>query len=241
MTPSLILSSALSAAGWRFATLPQDLKPGAEGPHTGGETAAGGSSEERQDVGDSDSSGQSMGLLLDSDPLSSEERTTATGGEGKVGGKGDSRARTANGGVVDTAGRTANHPINGGAASSAPSSDQGNKCLRNGEIETDPTASTTGAGIRSANSKSSESSNSKGRGSSSSRGAGGETGKKKERGVEVSADNVWEAFLATRPSLSREDRARYDSAYRKFRGGSRPADFNPISSVDDGTLRTALK
>ncbi|CAM9982604.1 unnamed protein product [Ectocarpus sp. 12 AP-2014] len=64
---------------------------------------------------------------------------------------------------------------------------------------------------------------------------------KKRRGVEVSADNVWAAFLSTRPSLSAEDRARYDSAYRKFRGGSRPADFNPISSVDDGTLRTALK
>ncbi|CAN0082949.1 unnamed protein product, partial [Hapterophycus canaliculatus] len=62
-----------------------------------------------------------------------------------------------------------------------------------------------------------------------------------KKGVEISADNVWEAFLSTRPSLSREDRARYDSAYRKFRGGSRPADFNPISSVDDGTLRTALK
>ncbi|CAM9343475.1 unnamed protein product [Scytosiphon promiscuus] len=60
-------------------------------------------------------------------------------------------------------------------------------------------------------------------------------------GVEISADNVWDAFLSTRPSLSREDRARYDSAYTKFRGGSRPADFNPISSVDDGTLRTALK
>ncbi|CAM9368423.1 unnamed protein product [Ectocarpus fasciculatus] len=67
------------------------------------------------------------------------------------------------------------------------------------------------------------------------------TGGKKRGGVEVSADNVWAAFLSTRPSLSAEDRARYDSAYRKFRGGSRPADFNPISSVDDGTLRTALK
>ncbi|CAB1121376.1 unnamed protein product [Ectocarpus sp. CCAP 1310/34] len=63
----------------------------------------------------------------------------------------------------------------------------------------------------------------------------------KRGGVEVSADNVWAAFLSTRPSLSAEDRARYDSAYRKFRGGSRPADFNPISSVDDGNLRTALK
>lgn len=64
---------------------------------------------------------------------------------------------------------------------------------------------------------------------------------KSTRGVEVSADDVWEAFLSTRPSLSIEDRARYDSAYQKFRGGSRPADFNPVSSVDDGTLRTALK
>lgn len=61
------------------------------------------------------------------------------------------------------------------------------------------------------------------------------------QGVEVSAENLWEAFLSTRPSLSSEDRARYDSAYRKFRGGSRQADFNPVSSVDDGTLRTALK
>lgn len=61
------------------------------------------------------------------------------------------------------------------------------------------------------------------------------------QGVEVSAENLWEAFLSTRPSLSSEDRARYDSAYRKFRGGSRPADFNPVSSIDDGTLRTALK
>lgn len=61
------------------------------------------------------------------------------------------------------------------------------------------------------------------------------------RGVKVSAENLWEAFLSTRPSLSSEDRVRYDSAYRKFRGGSRQADFNPVSSVDDGTLRTALK
>lgn len=61
------------------------------------------------------------------------------------------------------------------------------------------------------------------------------------RGVEVSAGNIWRAFLSTRPSLSKADRARYDSVYRKFRGGSRPADFNPVSSVDDGTLRTALK
>lgn len=66
-------------------------------------------------------------------------------------------------------------------------------------------------------------------------------GDKKTRGVQVSADDVWKAFLSTRPSLSSEDRARYDSAYQKFRRGSRPADFNPISSVDDGTLRTALK
>lgn len=63
----------------------------------------------------------------------------------------------------------------------------------------------------------------------------------KRQGVEVSADNVWEAFLSTRPSLSSKDRAQYDSAYQKFRGGSRPADFNPVSSVDDGSLRTALK
>lgn len=69
----------------------------------------------------------------------------------------------------------------------------------------------------------------------------GREGKNTTRGVEVSADDVWEAFLSTRPSLSSEDRARYDSAYQKFRGGSRPADFNPVSSVDDGTLRTALK
>lgn len=62
-----------------------------------------------------------------------------------------------------------------------------------------------------------------------------------QQGVEVSADNIWEAFLSTRPSLSPDDRARYDSAYQKFRGGSRQADFNPVSSVDDGSLRTALK
>lgn len=61
------------------------------------------------------------------------------------------------------------------------------------------------------------------------------------RSLEVSAGDVWRAFRSTRPSLSSEDRERYDSAYRKFRGGSRPADFNPVSSVDDGTLRTALK
>lgn len=70
-------------------------------------------------------------------------------------------------------------------------------------------------------------------------GSGGVSSKR--QGVEVSADNVWEAFLSTRPSLSSEDRAQYDSAYQKFRGGSRPADFNPVSSVDDGSLRTALK
>lgn len=69
----------------------------------------------------------------------------------------------------------------------------------------------------------------------------GSNSRTKKQGVEISGDNVWQAFLSTRPSLSRDDRARYDSAYRKFRGGSRPADFNPISSVDDGTLRTALK
>lgn len=74
---------------------------------------------------------------------------------------------------------------------------------------------------------------------SAERGPGGVSSKK--QGVEVSADNVWKAFLSTRPSLSSEDRAQYDSAYQKFRGGSRPADFNPVSSVDDGSLRTALK
>lgn len=62
-----------------------------------------------------------------------------------------------------------------------------------------------------------------------------------QRGVEISARHVWDAFECTRPSLSHEDRLQYESAYRKFRGGSRPADFNPVSSVDDGTLRTALR
>lgn len=62
-----------------------------------------------------------------------------------------------------------------------------------------------------------------------------------QRGVEISANHVWDAFECTRPSLSHEDRLQYESAYRKFRGGSRPADFNPVSSVDDGTLRTALR
>lgn len=76
---------------------------------------------------------------------------------------------------------------------------------------------------------------------SSSNSSSSRKSRTEKNGVEISAENVWEAFLSTRPSLSREDRARYDSAYRKFRGGSRPADFNPISSVDDGTLRTALK
>ena len=64
---------------------------------------------------------------------------------------------------------------------------------------------------------------------------------RRRQGVEVSAENLWEAFLSTRPSLSSVDRARYDLAYRKFRGGSRQADFNPVSSIDDGSLRTALK
>lgn len=70
----------------------------------------------------------------------------------------------------------------------------------------------------------------------------GRVGPKTHGGVvEISWINIWEAFCSTRPSLSSQDRARYDSAYRKFRGGSRAAEFHPVSSVDDGTLRTALK
>lgn len=154
-----------------------------------------------------------MGLLLGSSPLSEETATAATGG--KIGGNGAPQARTINGSLVETGGAVKGLA---NAAASSLGSDPGDSLSKS---ELDPTASGSDSEVF------------------GGVGAGGETGKR--RGVEVSADNVWESFLATRPSLSSEDRARYDSAYRKFRGGSRPADFNPISSVDDGTLRTALK
>lgn len=190
-----------------------------------------------------------MGLLLDSNPLSEETTAAAVGGNG--GEKGAPQARTANGRLVETDYQYANGPTEDAAAGN-PGRNPGNG-PRNGEIAPGG-APATGTDIRrngSTNNNCSSSSISidKSRSgtninvNSSSSNNNNVTGGQeiKMRGVEVSADNVWEAFLATRPSLSIEDRARYDSAYRKFRGGSRPADFNPISSVDDGTLRTALK
>lgn len=226
--PNTSLSSAFLCCRRFTPPVPQGLQPGAEVSNKTGEEAAAGGSEEEQDTGDSDSRGPLMGLLLGSDPQSEENSTAA--GVGAVAwksGKQGARASVANGILVD-AGTV--HSTNGptdAAASSSPGQNLRNG-LSNGDIG--PTAS-SGTDLRSDG-------NVNNSGGSSNR-ADGEAGKK--RGVEVSADNVWEAFLATRPSLSSEDRARYDSAYRKFRGGSRPADFNPISSVDDGTVRTALK
>ena len=231
--------------------LPQALQPSSKDSNASGEgAAADGRVGQEQNMSDSDSSGPSMGLLLGSVPVADE--TAAAGEGGKRGEKGMAQQKTANGRPVETDIYT-NGPAEG-ASSSLGLDDLGNG-LRNGlgKGEVAPGAPTGVDTRNGGNTDSSGSSivnvNNGSRGgtlnssSSSSNnnnnGTGGREGRK--RGVEVSADNVWEAFLATRPSLSSEDRARYDSAYRKFRGGSRPADFNPISSMDDGTLRTALK
>eukprot|EP00903_Cladosiphon_okamuranus_P011980 g11251.t1 len=203
------------------------LKPGAEGSKRIGEEAAGGRDEGDQDAGDSDSSGPSMGLLLGSNLQLDDENSTSAGTVARKSGQKWAKASVANGIVVETgSGHSNNCPTDAAGSSSLGYDLSSEPC--NGEIGPTPSSGAVFGSDGNVN-----------RSGGGGNRAGGEAGKR--GGVEVSADNVWEAFLATRPSLSSEDRARYDSAYRKFRGGSRPADFNPISSVDDGTLRTALK
>lgn len=69
--------------------------------------------------------------------------------------------------------------------------------------------------------------------------------KEKERrdgsGVEVTAEHIWAAFSATRPSMPPAERAQLQTVYDKFRS-ARDGEYKVASATDDGKhLRTALK
>lgn len=76
-------------------------------------------------------------------------------------------------------------------------------------------------------------------------GAGGEKessqGGDGGEGVVVTAQHLWAAFAATRPSIPPGERAKLQTIYDKFRK-SRDGDYKVASATDDGKhLRTALK
>jgi len=69
------------------------------------------------------------------------------------------------------------------------------------------------------------------------KGGGGSDGS----GVVVTAEHVWAAFAATRPSMPLAERAQFQAVYDKFRS-ARDGEYKVASATDDGKhLRTALK
>jgi len=56
----------------------------------------------------------------------------------------------------------------------------------------------------------------------------------------ITKQHLYDALSDARPSVSGEDRARYNRIYEAFKGG-RGADFNAVSGYPDGKQRTALK
>jgi len=56
----------------------------------------------------------------------------------------------------------------------------------------------------------------------------------------ISAEHLKLSIADTRPSVSAQDRERYNKIYQAF-GGDRGADFNAVSGYGDGKQRTALK
>ena len=59
-------------------------------------------------------------------------------------------------------------------------------------------------------------------------------------GGRIEPAHLRRALQDARPSVSAEERARYNRIYDAFKG-DRGADFNAVSGYPDGTQRTALK
>lgn len=66
-------------------------------------------------------------------------------------------------------------------------------------------------------------------------------GRKGNGGIEITAQQLWDAFHTTRPSMPPKERAQFQAVYDKFRN-ARKGDYRVASATDDGKhLRTALK